>query len=1031
MKRILISILILCVSAGMVLLVGSCAKETEIEEEASAPAEEEYIEPEIPGETVTETEELSAVEAPSYHEAFVIFSSGIVDYKPSSSDEWLPVEIGQTLTQDDSLRVDDASYCEVQFGESAVVKVKEATTISLSQVYLKEGERSVKVKMEGGSVLNRVEKLAGGEKFKVQTPSAVCGVRGTQFGVEAGRDNTTKVSVKTGAVAVQPGSVDTEDLKEKIAGKNDDLEEAVDALFETAAVVTSNQEFDVDEETAKETDQASIAVAEVVDKMTTDQETAPTKEEIEEAGRIAAETKENIVEKQVAPKEMSREKNEELKEIDEMKLLDLSPVETAAEKETKEGEEPQAVSEAPRKLVLDLHKVAVEVEPKNALIRVNGKERGRGSFSGVYNSGEELAFEIRREDFETHRFDIQVSKETAKLYRIKLAKKEKAEPLTEDFEIRTLPEDAEILVNGEPAGTGSFSESYLLGKSLSFTVRKEGYKENKIDVKVSLGSGKTYTVDLERKTERVEIRTTPADSRIFVNGRQAGIGSFEDDFPVGESLDFEIRKDGWKNQDFSLDVREGETIIREISLEQLLQGVQIGVVPRDARILLDGLEVGRGSFTDHYEAGTELSFELRREGYIPQTLDFTVTDELQSFQVSLERLQQRVSIRALPADAQIIINGRSAGSGPVSRTIPTGRALSISARRAGYQAQTVSYTTGSGGEKSFTLKLEPLPLQFVTEVTNTEIIGSAVALGNLTFTADSAGRIFAVDRDGKLVWEASTENEKNQNSYPVIVDGAVYFTGGKELVKLHARSGSVLHRNEFSGAEGHIFGRRVAELDGKLLIPATGSIRIVDPSDHSLLKEIPVPGGSRMTPATWKGKIVTVNQQGSILILNPDNAAVEKEIPSGGVQPVAQQARIIGDLAVFSGRKGTVVCADLSSGKVRWEKQIPGDSVSVFSDPECSSRAAFLFSNKGIYGFSMEDGRELFSPIVDAAGPPLYKDGSIYFGSEKGGLTEADAATGRETGGVKHDMIITTRPVENGISIIAGTRDGTILIMSP
>ncbi len=186
-----------------------------------------------------------------------------------------------------------------------------------------------------------------------------------------------------------------------------------------------------------------------------------------------------------------------------------------------------------------------------------------------------------------------------------------------------------------------------------------------------------------------------------------------------------------------------------------------------------------------------------------------------------------------------------------------------------------------------------------------------------------------------------------------------------------------------------------------------------------------------MTPGIWNGKIVTVNQQGTLMIIHAASGSVEAEVSTAGMQPVALAPSIQGDRAVFSGRKGTVVCVDLATQTVLWERDLSGGSISVFSDPECSSQGVYIFAGNTLHGLSVSDGSDLFSPIRGVTGPPLYKNGKLYYGSQSGGLTVADAASGAPRGGVESRKIITTRPTENGISIIAGTEDGTILVMSP
>jgi len=912
--------------------------------------------------TVTETEDLSPVEAPGDKEALVIYTSGRVIYRTSVSSEWKPVEIGQRLSENETLKVGETAYCELQFGESAVVKVKKSTTLSLARVDLKQGKRNVKMKMDVGTVLNKVNNLAKGEEFKVQTPSAVSGVRGTQFMVEVGIDKTTTVAVKEGTVAVQPGSQDTEEVKKKVGGSSETLLKALELIEQTSTLVSANQQIDIDEAAAQKNDQALEKVTESAEKISEEDESAPSEEEIEKIVKQTGELVREAAERKVAPKELNEEKSRELQEIDEMKLITITPPqEKAPAGDAEEAEEEQIGEEKEKAPKINVYKVAVHVEPEGAQIVLNGKERGRGSFSGLFEQGEQLSFKFSRKGFESHSFEITVSEATAKRYRIQLAEKAQEEPVTESFTIEAEPKSARILVDGEEVAAGSYSASYEVGREITFTVEKESYKQRKIPVTVSKGSGKTIDVELEQKSVPVAISAEPVDSEIFLNGEQ----------------------------------------------------------------------VGTGSFSGQFETGRELSFTVRREGYRPEPLEFTVSGEVQSRNVSLQRRTQQVVVSPEPEDAQVSINGDQVGRGRISRDIHIGRDLNITARREGYRSMEVSYTTKDSGEKRFSLDLEPLPLQFTTDVSSSQLIGDAVSYENLVLSADADGRLFAVTRDGEKRWELATKNKRNENSYPVVIGSTVYFTGANEMVKVDARSGSVISRSPLSGDAVHLFGRRVVGYGKSVLMPTNSEIRVLDPSSGEVRRRISVPGESRMTPALWNGSIITVNQQGTLLAIDPKEGEVQKEIPTGGMQPVALTPSIRGDTAVFSGRKGTVVCADLAEGEVQWESSLSGGSGSVFSNPECSDTGVYLFAGSSIHGLSMQDGSGLFDPITGATSPPLYRGGTLYYGTKDGGLVAADARTGEVKDKIESEKIITTRPAESGERIVAGTKDGSVLVMHP
>lgn len=100
----------------------------------------------------------------------------------------VPVEIGDILSDVFTVRTGPASSCDLVFQDKNAVRIGQnaVATLDLSKTVLELDLQ------KGGatSVLRKLEKLAGGDSFRVRTPGASAGVRGTSFCVWVDDEST-------------------------------------------------------------------------------------------------------------------------------------------------------------------------------------------------------------------------------------------------------------------------------------------------------------------------------------------------------------------------------------------------------------------------------------------------------------------------------------------------------------------------------------------------------------------------------------------------------------------------------------------------------------------------------------------------------------------------------------------------------------------------------------------------------------------------------------------------------------------------
>ncbi|HOO71703.1 MAG TPA: FecR family protein [Spirochaetota bacterium] len=127
---------------------------------------------------------------------------GEVKVQAQGDERWKPVARGTVLSTGDVISTGEDSYAEITAGGNVIrVNAGSRVRISRSMVDEKEGDS---LSMFFGSILLKIAKLGKDEEpYVVETPSALCAVRGTEFAVASGLDGQTIVQVSEGSVSLR------------------------------------------------------------------------------------------------------------------------------------------------------------------------------------------------------------------------------------------------------------------------------------------------------------------------------------------------------------------------------------------------------------------------------------------------------------------------------------------------------------------------------------------------------------------------------------------------------------------------------------------------------------------------------------------------------------------------------------------------------------------------------------------------------------------------------------------------------------
>ncbi len=254
--------------------------------------------------------------------------------------------------QGDQIKVGDLvitgkkSVVDLVFGESGVIRINEKSNVTVSNIADKSGGETV-MDMKNGKVFLTLSKLKG-TGFKVKTPTAVAGVRGTSFSV---------ISDKKGAkLSVMKGTVDVNPVKD---GKV--IEE------KTIAVETGNKTGYIDKKSVEKIikGKMEIPVMEMTPSEKIEIQTEAKEIKVEEIAEISLELKEEI-KKEIAVEPVAEEKKDVVKDEPVAKKSDdreAARRKLAEEKRVKEEEE-KRLAEEKRQKEAELKRLAEEKKAK-------------------------------------------------------------------------------------------------------------------------------------------------------------------------------------------------------------------------------------------------------------------------------------------------------------------------------------------------------------------------------------------------------------------------------------------------------------------------------------------------------------------------------------------------------------------------------------------------------------------------------------------------------------------------------------------
>jgi formylglycine-generating enzyme required for sulfatase activity len=280
------------------------------------------------------------------------------------------------------------------------------------------------------------------------------------------------------------------------------------------------------------------------------------------------------------------------------------------------------------------------------------------------------------------------------------------DPLPGKLKLSSRLEDIEVFIDGEAAGSApGLIEDIPRGPHI-VEFRKYRYFSLRQEIDIEgLGRTQSLEVGLEPAWGQMQINSVPETAEVFIDGRLAGITPLTAEVLETGTL-LTIAMTGYKTWERQLSVKAG-SMETYPTIELLVADgtVDVSSSPSGAHLSVDG------AFRGTTPVRVELSplrghrVELFLEGYKKAVrIVQTEPEGHSSLALNLVPIIGRIQLSVTPADAEVLVNGRSLGFGGQTLAL-TAREHELTVRKTGYETRTQEITPRPDHEQSLDVRL--------------------------------------------------------------------------------------------------------------------------------------------------------------------------------------------------------------------------------------------------------------------------------------------------------------------------------------
>lgn len=199
--------------------------------------------------TLCKKEQAPVKERTSMIITFVSGDVKIVRKSESGKTEEVPAKMGMQVYAGDIIKTEKGKV-DLQTKTGSSIRIKEMSTLDIASLATQEGG-DTNLQLDHGNLIANIKKATSKEEFKVSTPTAIAGVRGTVFSVEVDPfEKTSSVKVLEGKVSLKPRVIALETTNKEDLEKKPEFQ-SLRKIEEKEIILEENQEGKLNPEIEK------------------------------------------------------------------------------------------------------------------------------------------------------------------------------------------------------------------------------------------------------------------------------------------------------------------------------------------------------------------------------------------------------------------------------------------------------------------------------------------------------------------------------------------------------------------------------------------------------------------------------------------------------------------------------------------------------------------------------------------------------------------------------------------------------------
>lgn len=206
------------------------------------------------------------------------------------------------------------------------------------------------------------------------------------------------------------------------------------------------------------------------------------------------------------------------------------------------------------------------------------------------------------------------------------------------------------------------------------------------------------------ETGALHIISEPEQAAVFINDRQAGQSPLQKEDLEPGKYTIRVTADGYAPDEQTVEITPGLTVQHRVRLKAV-SALEIRTRPEKATVFVNGDKAGTTPLKlDNLSAGKH-QLKIQAEGYLPVEEEITLEKGKTARLIRDLKKLYALEIKSKPADAELILNGKSVGKTPFTSALPEGTRLEIHLKKDNYKTWQKVLTLNRDARFNVTLEM--------------------------------------------------------------------------------------------------------------------------------------------------------------------------------------------------------------------------------------------------------------------------------------------------------------------------------------